>query len=281
MTSEGAKLYLDLMESALVGALQREADLRHRYLRACLAGTERFDPVVNADPVGHRPAWVAEAVAAEADGRFPDGSIGSLGFPRTMCGRARLRALRAVVEDVLAAGVPGDLIECGVWRGGSGMMMKAVLRAHGDTTRRVWMADSFRGLPPPRLPQDAGLWLTADLVPELAVPRAEVERGFASHGLLDDRICWLEGWFSETLAGADTGTLAVLRLDGDLYESTKDALVALYDRLSPGGWLIVDDYGAVEACRVAVADFFAGRGEPEPAWQVIDWTGVQARKAAP
>jgi hypothetical protein len=273
-------LYLDLLEQALTGELQLDADLRTRWLMRCLSGQAHFTPSAMVDPVAADPTEAARTQLAMQDGQFPDGSIASLGFPRTMVGHKRLSALRAAVECVLNEGIGGNFIECGVWRGGASLMMKGVLQAYGDTQRRVILADSFKGLPAPTLPQDAGLVLTSDLVPELAIPRAEVQRGFAAYGLLDDRVEFVEGWFCDTLAGIDTGAMAILRLDGDLYASTKDSLHALYDRLVPGGFLIIDDYGAVPACREAVRDFFAARGEPEPVWQVIDWTGVQARKTA-
>lgn len=204
-----------------------------------------------------------------------------LDWPRrahTMIGLRRLASLRACVEDVLARGVPGDLIETGAWRGGATIYMRAILAAHGDGRRRVWVADSFAGLPPPdpaRYPHDAGSRLHD--FPQLAVPLEQVRENFRRYGLLDDRVRFLPGWFRDTLAAAETGPLAVIRLDGDLYESTIVALEALYDRLSPGGYLVVDDYGAIAACRQAVHDFRAARGVVEPI-RPIDWSGVYWRR---
>jgi O-methyltransferase len=152
--------------------------------------------------------------------------------------------------------------------------MRAVLYAYGITDRAVWLADSFQGLPKPdpvRYPADAG----ADLsdVDVLAVPLEEVQANFAAYGLLDDQVRFLPGWFRDTLPTAPVERLAVLRLDGDLYESTTDALTALYPRLSPGGYVIVDDYGAMPSCREAVEDFRAERGITDEVRR-IDWTGV-------
>jgi hypothetical protein len=173
-----------------------------------------------------------------------------------MIGLKRLDNLQFCVEDVLDKGVPGDLIETGVWRGGATIFMRAILKAHNVTDRRVWVADSFGGLPipnPRKYPADAG----ADLhsVRFLAISLEQVKSNFARYGLLDEQVQFLKGWFRDTLPTSPIQQLAVLRLDGDLYESTMDALVALYPKLSPGGYLIVDDYNAVPGCRQAIQDY--------------------------
>ncbi len=176
----------------------------------------------------------------------------------TMIGLKRLDNIQACVTDVLRSGVPGDLIETGVWRGGAVILMRAILAAYGDRERNVWAADSFEGLPKPdagRYPADAGdvHWTYAPL----AVSMEQVQANFARYGLLDDRVRFLKGWFKDTLPTAPIERLAVMRLDGDMYESTMDALKALYPRLSPGGYVIVDDYNWVPACKVAVDEFRA------------------------
>jgi O-methyltransferase len=192
----------------------------------------------------------------------------------TMTGLKRLDQLQACVTDVLRTGVPGDLVETGVWRGGSSIFMRAVLAAYRDTARRVWVADSFRGLPKPdpaRYPSDAGLDLST--TPELAVGVEQVKANFAKYGLLDDQVRFLVGWFKDTLPAAPIDELAVIRLDGDLYESTVDALRALYPKLSVGGYVIVDDYGALDTCRRAVDDYRGANGIREPI-ERVDWTGA-------
>jgi hypothetical protein len=174
----------------------------------------------------------------------------------TMIGIHRLDNLHFCVEDVIARNVPGDLMETGVWRGGASILMRAVLKASGVTDRRVWLADSFEGLPPPdpaKYPHDANL--TLNLYKELAVSLEEVQTNFRRYNLLDDQVRFLKGWFRDTLPSAPVEHLAVLRLDGDLYESTMDALSALYPKVSPGGYVIVDDYGDIPACRQAVHDY--------------------------
>jgi O-methyltransferase len=173
---------------------------------------------------------------------------------------ARLDNIKDCVETVIRDGIPGDLIETGVWRGGACIFMRAILKAYNVTTRTVWLADSFRGLPPPneqQYPSDVGdqhhLW--SDV---FAVSRAEVERNFLRYGLFDERVRFIEGWFKDTLPDAPIESLAVMRLDGDMYESTMQALQSLYDRLSPGGFVIVDDY-YLPACAKAVHDFRSSR----------------------
>jgi O-methyltransferase len=105
----------------------------------------------------------------------------------------------------------------------------------------------------------------------LAISADEVRGNFERYGLLDEQVCFLEGFFQDTLADAPIDQLAVLRLDGDMYESTIVALEALYPKLSPGGYLIVDDY-ALPGCRQAVDDYRRDNGISEPL-QEVDWTG--------
>ena len=195
----------------------------------------------------------------------------------TMIGVARLENIQRCIERVLEDGVPGDLMETGVWRGGAVIFMRGVLKAFGVTDRAVWAADSFEGLPPPNVgkyPQDTGLHL--EQYRELAVSLEEVQRNFERYRLLDDQVRFLKGWFRDSLPKAPIQKLAVLRLDGDLYESTIDALKNLYDRVSPGGFVIIDDFN-IAACRQAVHDFRNVRGITDPIEQ-IDWAGVFWRR---
>ncbi len=198
-------------------------------------------------------------------------------FAHSMVGEKRMANLRYAVETVLAEGVPGDFIETGVWRGGSCIFMRGVLKAHGVTDRRVHVADSFAGLPPPdpeKYPADTGDELYT--YKELAVSRAQVEENFRRYGLLDDQVRFIEGFFEDTLPGLKLGPLAIARLDGDLYSSTIVALEALYPQLSPGGFLIVDDY-ALANCARAIDDFRRDNAITAELVEV-DWTGRYWRK---
>ena len=195
-----------------------------------------------------------EAVPASDDAKF----YGQIWPSRahTMIGIPRLNNLRYCVETALKDGVRGDLIETGVWRGGASIFMRGILKAYGVTDRTVWVADSFAGLPPAdpvSYPKESPL--TFHMAGDLAVSLDQVKSNFERYGLLDDQVRFLKGWFRDTLPTAPIERLAVIRLDGDMYESTMDGFVNLYHKLSPGGFLIVDDYGAVDACNEAVADF--------------------------
>jgi O-methyltransferase len=196
----------------------------------------------------------------------------------TMVGLKRLENVQFCVEDVLARGVPGDFAETGVWRGGVCILIRAILKAHGVTNRVVWLADSFEGLPEPdaRFPQDRGDKLST-FKDVLGVSLETVKANFERYGLLDDQVRFLKGWFKDTLPISPIERLAVLRLDGDMYASTMDALVNLYDKVSPGGYIIVDDYGQIKACKQAIDDFRDERGISSPICQ-IDRSGVYWKK---
>jgi len=196
----------------------------------------------------------------------------------TMIGIKRLDALHYCIEDVLNREVPGDFIETGVWRGGAAIFMRGALKARGVTDRLVWAADSFAGLPQAnaeKYPHDATYKF--DQHRDLAVSLEEVQNNFRRYGLLDDQVRFLEGWFRDTLPGAPIRRLAVMRLDGDMYESTMDALTHLYPKLARGGYAIIDDYGDVPGCKQAVLDYRAAHGITEDI-VTIDWTGVFWKK---
>lgn len=181
-------------------------------------------------------------------------------FGYTMIGVKRLNHLESRIRSIVADGIPGDLIETGVWRGGSAIFMRAVLKQLGDTKRRVWVADSFQGLPKPSNDHDRvdPAWDMSEN-PYLAVSLEQVRANFDRFGLLDDQVRFLAGWFRDTLPEAPIERLALLRLDGDMFEATMDGLENLYGKVSPGGFVIVDDYGSWPACRLAVDQFRASR----------------------
>jgi Macrocin-O-methyltransferase (TylF) len=225
--------YLDLLELTLTGAIL--------------------------DDIGYAPG---ESPQLSADYDAAKRLIGSdwPSHAHTMIGLKRLRNLRRLIPRVLEDRIPGDFIETGVWRGGACIYMRALLMAYGVTDRRVWVADSFGGLPPPnpeRYPADAGSNLHK--IGLIAVPLEEVKKNFAKYNMLDEQVVFLNGWFKDTLPNAPIEKLAILRLDGDMYESTIQALDSLYPKLSPGGFVIIDDY-FLPACRKAVDDFRAQNG---------------------
>lgn len=290
-TTPGAvRRYLDLLKSSLLNELYLENDARMLYVCAMLATQQPVDP----DLVRRIGELAPELLKGIRDARqeglpwyyWPvrrDGQDGHLNlrnmceFSHTMIGRKRLESLERCLDAVRLEGIPGDLIETGVWRGGASIFMRGYLEAHGMSGRKVWVADSFEGLPKPALAQDAGYDFSVERMPILAISLEEVKDNFRRYGLLDGQVEFIKGWFRDTLHKAPVGDLAIARLDGDLYESTKDALDALYARVVPGGFVVIDDYGDFEPCRRAVDEFRAARDIRSPL-QKIDWTGAFWRK---
>jgi O-methyltransferase len=196
----------------------------------------------------------------------------------TMVGMRRLQSLCELAQRTLDDNIAGDFIETGVWRGGCCILMRGVLAANRVSDRKVYVADSFAGLPAPNadaFPADAGWDLRGH--EELSVPLAEVKSNFARYGLLDDQVVFVKGWFSETLPTLAGGPFALIRLDGDLYESTYVALEALYPRLSPGGFVIIDDLNSLPPCRQAVDDYRSRVGISTPI-EEVDWSAGWWRK---
>jgi Macrocin-O-methyltransferase (TylF) len=186
----------------------------------------------------------------------------------TMLPIGRLDNVQQCLTSVVADRIAGDVIETGVWRGGTTVFMRGVLKALGVTDRLVWVADSFEGLPAPdasKFPNEARAHGSAMMVRDFkhfAVGLEEVKLNFARFGLLDEQVVFLKGWFKDTLPRAPIERVAVARLDGDYYESTMDALTHLYPKVSVGGFIIIDDYGDDfwTYCRRAVDDFRRAHG---------------------
>lgn len=180
----------------------------------------------------------------------------------SMIGMKRMNNLQLLSRRAIMEGVAGDFIETGVWRGGACIMFRAVLEAYGDKARRVFVADSFEGIPPADLanfPKEKRRDLSKATYPELAISQTQVESAFKKFDLLDNQVVFLKGWFKDTLPTVKDGKFAVIRLDGDLYESTIQALDNLYPALSIGGFAIIDDY-KLSMCRAAVNDYRAQHG---------------------
>jgi O-methyltransferase len=188
----------------------------------------------------------------------------------TMVGLNRLDDLQSCVESVVRDDVEGDLIEAGAWRGGASILMRATLDSLGAGERTVWVADSFQGFPMPD--EQEGL----NVVHFLSVPQEEVEANFARFGI-ERGVRFVPGFFEDTMAGLADRRWAVARLDGDTYEATWLTLQSLYRGLAPGGYLIVDDYGALEECRRAVDEFRDRHDLSEPL-EKVDWTCVRWRR---
>ncbi|PXX58043.1 O-methyltransferase/demethyldecarbamoylnovobiocin O-methyltransferase/8-demethyl-8-(2,3-dimethoxy-alpha-L-rhamnosyl)tetracenomycin-C 4'-O-methyltransferase [Nocardia tenerifensis] len=251
-TKLGSDLYLDLLKKILTNTIYEDGTLRHEIL-------------------GLPSAEHSSAVRA-GGGDWPV-------VAHTMIGRTRLDNVHECLDRVVADGVPGDFIETGVWRGGTCIFVRGYFEANDIRDRRVWLADSFEGLPEVtgeshQFDQDIKLHTHNDV---LAVSLAEVRRNFERYGLLDEQVEFLPGFFEDTLPQAPIEQLAVLRLDGDLYQSTLDALTNLYPKLAPGGFVIVDDY-VLPGCKEAIHDYRARHGI-EDKLEPIDLYSVYWRRA--
>jgi O-methyltransferase len=277
VTTSAVDLYLTLLKRALTRALYEESDEVLGFSSWSRAPWKRKVSAV----VGRTAAKAGLEITRKHpyDEHARQHGLDWPARAETMVGLKRLDNLDECVRTVVSEGIEGDLVETGVWRGGSSILMRGVLEALGDEQRRVWACDSFQGLPPPNsaeYPADSGDDHHA--FDELAVSVETVRRNFARYGLLDERVVFLKGFFKDTLPEAPIEKVAVLRLDGDMYESTIQALEPLYPKLSPGGFCIVDDYHVVPACRRAIQDYRAEHGINEEIREV-DGSAVFWRRA--
>jgi O-methyltransferase len=190
--------------------------------------------------------------------------------PYSMTSRERLYSVFQATRYVVEAGVPGDIVECGVWRGGSSMMAALTLLGLGDTDRRFWLYDTFEGMPAPGA-EDVDLqgenayreWnrnQCGDINEWCYAPLDEVRSNLLGTGLGEQRFELVEGTVEETIPARAPEKIALLRLDTDWYESTYHELVHLCPRLSPGGVLILDDYGYWGGARKAVDRYMHEQG---------------------
>ena len=232
-------------------------------------------------PVPDREEIEAESMGSTiVETMYPDLFEGKIWpqFGETMIGFKRLSNIEFCINETIKNNIAGDLIETGIWRGGACIFMRAVLSSHGIIDKKVWAADSFEGLPKPNAseyPDDYGDPHFS--YKELAVSLDEVKDNFQKYLLLDDQVIFLQGWFKNTLPTAPIESLSILRLDGDMYESTIDALFYLYPKLSVGGYCITDDWGAIPSCKKAVEDYRRVYNITEN-MEMIDWTGVYWKK---
>jgi O-methyltransferase len=273
-TTEATSLYLDLLKRSLTGALTEDNDSILGGVRT--AGSRSWKRRV-ANFAGQAAARVNVEIVYKKPYDPTSREVGRDWPARaeSMIGLRRMDNIQHCVQAVLSDDVQGDLIETGVWRGGACIFMKANLVAGGDTDRTVWVADSFQGLPPPNTtlyPADTG----DDLYTRsgLSVGADQVRHNFARYGLLDERVKFLVGWFKDTLPTAPIERLSLMRLDGDMYESTWQAIEALYPKLSPGGFCIIDDFGSHQSqAGLAVRDYRKANGIDE---EIIDIDGFGA-----
>ena len=204
--------------------------------------------------------------------------------PYTQTSLERVVALADAVEYVIRRDLPGDFVECGVWRGGSSMAIALTLLRLRIRNRKLWLYDTFGAMPPAgEHDRDyAGRSMTGDSLDTVnnassttGLTLSEVQSAMASTGYPAERVTYVQGLVEETIPRSAPDRIALLRLDTDWYESTRHELAELYPRLAPGGVLIVDDYGHFAGARKAVDEYFAG----DPILlSRIDYTGRMAVK---
>lgn len=191
--------------------------------------------------------------------------------PYTMTSNEKLFALISSVRYIVRNKVPGDIVECGVWRGGSMQAAARTLTSVGDHSRDLYLFDTFEGMPPPSehdvradgetaahllatKGRDTNVWAVAGL--------DDVKAGFAKVDYPGDRVHYVQGKVEDTVPAQMPEQISILRLDTDWYESTAHELLHMYDKLSPGGVLMLDDYGHWAGSRKATDEFIDRTGEP-------------------
>lgn len=278
--SELRGLYLELLKRTLTGTIQQDND-------SILGGVRTAGSPSRKKQVANAVGRLAQRFNFEIAYKKPfDPALRETGsdWPsrsESMIGLKRMQNIQDCIEVIEKEDVPGDLIETGVWRGGACIFMRGNLKAWGDTERTVWLADSFQGLPAPNtkdFPQDAGDTFYKQT--GLSVGEAAVRHNFERYDLLDDQVRFLVGWFKDTLPTAPAAAYSLIRLDGDLYESTIQALDALYPKLSVGGFCIIDDYGTLpDQAGKAVHDYRDRHGITDEIID-IDGNGAYWRKTS-
>lgn len=190
-------------------------------------------------------------------------------MPYTMTSKEAVFALYTSVNYVLDQNIPGDIVECGVWRGGSSLLVALIMKARNISDRKLYLYDTFQGMTPPTefdvyKRGDTGLEMMEQYGDDIGWCYAlldDVKAAFSVHNF-DFEILFVQGDVVETLAKIKPETISILRLDTDWYESTAAELEQLYPRLSKGGVLIIDDYGSWEGSRKATDDYFTKVSAP-------------------
>jgi O-methyltransferase len=280
LTAELRSLYLDLVKRSLTGALAEDNDSILGGVRTAGSPSLKKRAAAAVGNLAQRAGFEI-AYKKPYDHALRESGLDWPSRAEAMIGLKRMTNIQECLAQIVQDDVPGDLIETGVWRGGACIFMKANLRAWGDTTRKVWLAHSFEGLPKPNAalyPADEGDRLHEQT--GLAVGADQVRHNFERYGLLDDRVAFLVGWFKDALPTAPVERLSLMRLDGDMYESTIQAIEPLYPKLSPGGFCIIDDFGShASQAGQAVHDYRAKHGITDEIVR-IDEFGAFWRKSA-
>ena len=264
-----ASRYLDLVKGAVLDEHYLENEVRIQHLIASVTGAKSLSRRGLRDPVRYLTDDVRRLAQERRAGELPRSSANGDAhnvLALTQVGRTRLDHLERCLDTVREAGVEGDLVDCGTGRGGTGIFLAAYLAGHELFGRGLWVADRFGGGAPPD--EDGPAWFPPDL--------NTVREGFERFDLLHDRVRFLQGAPGETLAAAPIDAIALLRIDRQEPEEVSAILRAVYDKVRPGGFVIIDDYGST-ACAEAVEAFRSERGL-RGELERIDWSASYWRK---
>jgi cephalosporin hydroxylase len=284
-TTTAIDRYLDLLKGALLDEHYMENEVRIDHLVRHLLAESQPTPNAVRDPVRQMKDKTRQMLAARRAGKLGDDRGDILGyFPYSTMGRVRLDHLQRCLDAVRTDKVKGDLVECGTGRGGGGVFLRGYAAVWEMTDRRVWIADTFRASP--SLPDDLHETSQEAVeilgggpgLPDLRADLNTVRDAFQRFDLLDDRLRFLQGDYRDTLPTSPIRSIALLRLGDDLEDACGTILDALYDRVTPGGFVVVEDFLS-PAARKSIEDFRERRGIDDPIEQV-DWSGVVWRKGA-
>lgn len=247
--------YMDLVIS-IVRGLSPVPELQHFKVDYQEEAKKYLSELKKNPPLKSKKSWLLKGIQLMGP-KFLAKAWARLSPPAlTMSGEESIQQLLQAMKTVVDEKIPGDFIETGVWRGGLPLIMRAFLQDKNILDRVVYLADSFQGLPSEHSdPRDSTAHALLDPISHLQTSRQLVEECFEFFGLLDEQVIFLEGWFKDTLVKMPERPLAIVRLDGDYYESTRDAIETLYPKLSVGGYLIVDDYNLPLGCKKAIHEY--------------------------
>jgi cephalosporin hydroxylase len=276
--------YLQLLKAALLDEHYIENEVRIDHLvRSVVKGSEPSERALR-DPVRQMKKRTREMLAARRAGKLDDDRGNVLGyFPYSTMGRTRLDHLERCLDIVRVERVAGDLVECGTGRGGGAIFLRGYAATWEMNNRRVWVADTFRAMPMMETNLDQADQEAVELLgggpglPDLRADLNMVREAFKRFDLFDNRLRFLQGEYGDTLPGAAIESIALLRIGDDVDDQAGDILEALYDRVSPGGFVVIEDHLS-PASRTAIEEFRAKRSIDEPLEQ-IDWSGAYWRKA--
>jgi cephalosporin hydroxylase len=283
--ARGAHRYLDVVKRALLNEHYLEHELRiHQLARSIENGNRPYGESLR-DPKRQWADQIESLLVMRRAGRLTDDQADvATYFPYTSMGRVRLDAIESCLDTIRDEAVEGDFVECGTGRGGGGILLRAFLEAYEMRKPTVWLADDFRAAPVGKsageMPYKGAPPLPGGGVgfPDLNGDLNTVRDGFDRFGLLDDRVRFLAGPFSSTLAEPPMEKIALLVLGDSVRAEADEILEALYDRVAVGGFVVVDKYAAPK-CGAAVDAFRARRGITEPL-ERIDWSAQRWRKTA-